>query len=249
MIEKNKLPNRKRTRLKEYDYSSSAYYYATICAQGKRKMFGDVFDFSMELNHFGKIVKACWLDLPNHYSNYELDYYVIMPDHFHGILIIDNSREGSKTLPNARHHGLSEIIRGFKSFSSKRINMLLNNEDTFHWQRSFYDRIIRNEKELFAIRQYIEQNPLRWEIGVNNSDKNTRAILDLYNSIDKKLSEELKHCQVLITNIMLGVFGNTPAIDGNFTSTFRKYSNRTPAFRSFSIKTLSKKNFTMNITS
>ncbi|MCL4547687.1 MAG: transposase [Bacteroidetes bacterium] len=164
MIEKNKLPNRKRTRLKEYDYSISAYYFVTICTQGKRKMFGNVVGTSMKLNQFGKIVKDCWLDLPNHYSKCELDYYVIMPDHVHGIIIINESRDESVTRPNKKNHGLSEIVRGFKSFSSKRINTLLNNENKFHWQRSFYDRIIRNEKELFAIRRYIEQNPLRWEI-------------------------------------------------------------------------------------
>ena len=170
MIEINSFPNRKHTRLQEYDYSNSAYYYVTICTQGKRKTFGNIIDFSMKLNQFGKIVKQCWCDLPKHYSNCEIDYYVIMPDHFHGILIIDNSREGSMTLPGTKRHGLSEIIRAFKSFSAKKINESLNKEKVFHWQKSFYDRIIRNEKELFQIRRYIEQNPLKWEIENESHD-------------------------------------------------------------------------------
>jgi len=164
MMEINNLPKRKRTRLKEYDYSNSAYYYVTICTQCKRKMFGNIIGSSVKLNQFGRIVEECWQDLQNHYCNCELDDYVIMPDHFHGILIIDNCREGSMTLPNTKRHGLSEIIRAFKSFSAKKINESLNQEKEFHWQKSFYDRIIRNEKELFQIRLYIEQNPLKWEI-------------------------------------------------------------------------------------
>ncbi|MEW5844301.1 MAG: transposase [Bacteroidota bacterium] len=164
MIEKKTLPSRKRNRMKGYDYSIPAYYFVTICTQHKNQLFGNIIGGYVKLNHFGKVVQQCWNDLPNHYSNCEPDYFIIMPDHVHGILIIDNRREVSVTLPNARHHGLSEIIRGFRSFSSKRINTLLNNESKFHWQRSFYDRIIRNEKELFQIRRYIQQNPLRWEI-------------------------------------------------------------------------------------
>lgn len=68
------------------------------------------------------------------------------------------------TRPQEKDHGLSEIIRGFKTFSSKRINELLDNRKPFHWQKSFYDRIIRNEKELYQIRKYIMQNPIKWEI-------------------------------------------------------------------------------------
>ena len=164
MIEKNKLPNRKRTRLRAYDYSISAYYFVTICTHDKEKMFGKVVGSCIVLNRFGKVVQQCWNDLPNHYSNCELDYSIIMPDHVHGIIIINGRRDESVTRPKKKIHGLSEIVRGFKSFSSKRINTLLNNDSKFHWQRSFYDRIIRNEKELFSIRRYIEQNPLRWEI-------------------------------------------------------------------------------------
>lgn len=164
MLEKNKLPNRKPTRLKEYNYSNHGYYFITICTKGNRRLFGEITDSRIILNQFGKIIEECWQDLPNHYPNCELDYYVIMADHFHGILVLDNRRERSKTLPYKKHYGLSEIIRGFKSFSARKINNILDSKERFHWQRSFYDRIIRNEKELYQIRKYITQNPMKWEI-------------------------------------------------------------------------------------
>lgn len=169
MIENNKLPNRKRTRLKEYDYSKPAYYYVTICTQDKKKMFGDIINASMKMNYLGRIVASCWSDLPNHYKNCELDFFVIMPNHVHGIIII-NGENKSKIKYSVKNHGLSEIVRGFKSFSARKINEVLINHDQFHWQKSFYDRIIRNEKELFQIRRYIEQNPLKWEIENDLSD-------------------------------------------------------------------------------
>lgn len=159
-----KFPDRKRTRLKEYDYSDAGYCFVTICIKEKKKLFGKIIGSHIVLNQFGIIVEECWQDLPNHYPNCELDCYVIMPDHFHGIIIIDRCRDESVTRPKAKNHDLSEIIRGFKTFSSKRINELLDQKETFHWQKSFYDRIIRSEKELFQIRKYILQNPLKWEL-------------------------------------------------------------------------------------
>lgn len=167
MIEKKKLPNRKRNRMKGYDYSMLAYYFVTICTHDKEKMFGKVVGSYVVLNRFGKIALQCWNDLPNHYSNCELDYYIIMPDHVHGIIIINECRHEPMTRPNKKSYELSEIVRGFKSFSSKRINLILDSGQKFHWQKSFYDRIIRNEKELWQIRKYIEQNPFKWEIENN----------------------------------------------------------------------------------
>ncbi|OGU64520.1 MAG: hypothetical protein A2499_10140 [Stygiobacter sp. RIFOXYC12_FULL_38_8] len=165
----NKLPNRKHLRLTGFDYSSPGYYFVTICTMNKVEWFGEISGASVILNAKGKIVEDCWFDLQNHYPNCELDYYVIMPDHFHGILILTerdiNYWDGSETHPKkSRNHGLSEIIRSFKSYSSRRINELSENKSKFNWQTSFYDRIIRNEKELYQIRKYIQDNPLRKEL-------------------------------------------------------------------------------------
>ena len=98
-----------------------------------------------------------------------------MPNHIHGILIIDNlnKREGYKTSSTDKSYSLSEIIRGFKTFSSKQINQLKNDKPTlqqnkFKWQRSFHDHIIRNDKSLHKIREYIINNPTTWEKDENN---------------------------------------------------------------------------------
>lgn len=154
---------RKSPRLKGYDYSIPAYYFVTICTLNRIDLFGEVKGPVIMLNECGKILEECWLDLPNHYINCELDYYSIMPNHFHGIIIINERRDGSVTHPNKKIHGLSEIVRGLKTFSSKRINQHCT-EKPFRWQKSFYDRIIRNEKELYKIRRYIQQNSINWEI-------------------------------------------------------------------------------------
>ncbi len=82
------LPIRKPTRIEGFDYSTPGAFFVTVCAQGRGKIFGDVIDGEMRLNEYGEIAKACWEDLPNHYNNMELDVFIIMPDHFHGIISI-----------------------------------------------------------------------------------------------------------------------------------------------------------------
>ncbi len=168
----NNLPHRKNQRLKEFDYSNTGYYFVTICIDRMGIYLGKILDGRIILNKNGMIVNECWKDLTNHYPNCELDTYIIMPDHFHGIISIEKfstSNDTRNVIVN-KEYGLSEIIRGFKTFSSKKINEILKKPDRFQWQKSFYDRIIRNEKELFSIRKYIEQNPLRWEIEKGNAE-------------------------------------------------------------------------------
>ena len=202
---------RKRNRLKNYDYSRDGWYFVTICADNvgngfkpfrnslepfppiatnnfKPLFFGEIKNDEMMLNKYGIIVRECWLDLPNHYANCQLDEFVIMPNHFHGIVVINNDignglkpfpcfqrngldRNGLKPFPTAtvvkKTHGLSEIIRGFKTFSSKCINGQ-NINNAFKWQKSFYDHVIRDEKSLNNIREYIQNNPLKWALDRNN---------------------------------------------------------------------------------
>ena len=142
------LPNRKPQRLKEFDYSNSAYYFVTICVKNWKTCFGKV-DNNIILNKYGVIVDEICSNLPAHF-NIELDEYIIMPNHFHGIIIISEDSQ----------HSLSTIIGSFKSFVSRKVK---KTKPDFAWQKSFYDRIIRNEKELYQIRKYIRQNPLKWE--------------------------------------------------------------------------------------
>jgi REP element-mobilizing transposase RayT len=156
---------RKQNRLKTFDYSKAGYYFVTICVEDRLCRFGEVVNGEMVLNDLGKIVQKCWFDLPNHYQNSKLDEHTVMPNHFHGILIIEPVGEGFKPSPT-KTHGLPEIIRGFKTFSSRKINDL--KQSHFSWQRSYYDHIIRDDADLNRIREYIRNNPKQWELDEEN---------------------------------------------------------------------------------
>lgn len=129
-----------------------------------QSLLGEVVDNKMRLNSAGEIVKACWEQLSHHYPHVQLDAFVVMPNHVHGIIILtdyDMPGAGLRPAPTKRHE-LSEIVRAFKSFSSRRINELRNTPGVEIWQRNYYDHIIRNEKSLSLIRLYIRTNPLMW---------------------------------------------------------------------------------------
>ena len=172
------IHHRRSIRLKEYDYSQDGHYFVTICVQNHVEYFGVVENGEMILNQFGKIVEKCWNELPDHYGNCELDEYVIMPNHFHGILIINGcSNVGAiHELPlhgkNCRRKMLIPLIVGqFKMRSSKLINQIRGTPGKQLWQRNYYERVIRDEKELFNTKRYIRNNPLEWYLDqkiVNN---------------------------------------------------------------------------------
>ena len=102
------MDQRKANRLKNYDYSQNGCYFVTVCTQGRREWFGSIENGVMELNENGRIVSACWDDLPNHYRNIELDEFIVMPNHVHGIIIIGN---GLKPFPT-KNHGKSQDAVG-----------------------------------------------------------------------------------------------------------------------------------------
>jgi REP element-mobilizing transposase RayT len=98
------MRERKRTRLKNYDYSQGGYYFVTVCTKNRDEWFGKVEREGMILNQYGKIVNQCWNDLPNHYLNCSLDAFVIMPNHIHGIIVIHNNNtvgNGFKPFPTS----------------------------------------------------------------------------------------------------------------------------------------------------
>lgn len=168
------MPNRKTNRLKNYDYSQNGYYFVTICVKDKHELLGKIENNNVILNEYGKIVENCWFDLPNHYNNCSLDAFIVMPNHIHGIIIINNDPivgTGLKpVLTNTNKvYSLSEIIRGFKTFSSRRINESSPNL-SFSWQRSFYDRVIRKEDSLGKIREYVTYNAQKWKFDCNKAE-------------------------------------------------------------------------------
>ncbi len=152
---------RKPNRLKYYDYSNAGWYYVTICTNDHKNHFGEVINSKMDLNDAGKIVYEYWEKIEKLHKNIELDYFVIMPNHIHGIIIINSVGDANFASPTDRTKmELCKLLQQFKRAVTLKIKSI-NHESNFKWQRSFYDRIIRNEKELFNIRKYIKQNPLK----------------------------------------------------------------------------------------
>jgi REP element-mobilizing transposase RayT len=148
---------RRSLRLPDYDYASAGAYFVTICTLNRICLFGDVNDGAMRMNRFGEIVETCWRDLPNHYPHAKLDSFIIMPNHVHGIIVLKPSADLSK-----KRNALSEIVRAFKGFSTRRINTLRNGSDRPLWQRGYYEHVVRNEISLAKIREYIVGNPAQW---------------------------------------------------------------------------------------
>jgi len=148
--------HRQATRLSGYDYSQSGAHFVTICTFERQCTLSSVIDGKVQWSQAGTIVWACWNDLPNNYPHVELDSFVIMPNHVHGVLhLIDVDTP-------AKRHALPEIIRGLKTYSSRRINEQFHQTGASVWQRSFCDHVIRNEHDLNRIREYIQNNPLSW---------------------------------------------------------------------------------------
>jgi putative transposase len=167
------LHERKNTnRLKGYDYSQAGAYYITTVVKDRECVLGIVERGVMIPSPLGIIVQEAWNDLTNHYPNVRLDAFCIMPNHVHGIIVINfdlivveaGLKPASTTNTQQRkNHGLSEIVRGFKTFSSRRINEYCHTVGQAFWQRIYYDRIIRDEKEKGVIAEYIRNNPCHWE--------------------------------------------------------------------------------------
>ncbi len=161
--------HRRSIRLEGFDYSQPGWYFITLVTHQRKFLFGKIIDAEIQLSDFGKIVEDTWLELPDHNPNINLDYYAIMPNHFHGIIQIvetDRVRAGSEPAPTRRV--LPEIVRQLKTFSAKRINQTRNTRETPVWQRNYYERIIRDEPELNRIRKYIIENPLNWQEDKDN---------------------------------------------------------------------------------
>jgi REP element-mobilizing transposase RayT len=157
------------SRLKDWDYSTPWWYYVTICTKDMKCWFGKIKDGKMNYSIIGEKAIEFFKDLPKHFPSSEIDSYIIMPNHAHGIIIINDSvetRHGvslqqtqfGKPIKNS----LSIMVNHYKGavtrFARKK-KMLI-----FQWQRGFYDHIIRNENDLRRIRTYIQNNPLKWEL-------------------------------------------------------------------------------------
>jgi putative transposase len=177
MAHKPIIRRRKSIRLKEYDYSQPGEYFITICTYDKKCVFGEVVEEKIRLSSIGKIAKKYWEEIPEHFLNVKLDEYVIMLNHVHGIVIITEGRDLINQIPTRNNFPLmknpkmtlGKVIRYNKARSSKHIHD--SGHVDFRWQSLFYDRIVRSEKELNNIRDYIANNPFKWYLDEENPNK------------------------------------------------------------------------------
>jgi REP element-mobilizing transposase RayT len=165
------IHHRRSIRLKNYDYSQAGAYFVTICIQGRECLLGEVVDTSISLSQHGTIVEQVWHQIPQHFSSVTLDAAVIMPNHFHGIIVIaeeslpiQQNSHGLVPKQNSKKPTLGQIVAYFKYQSTKLINLTRNTPGAKFWQRNYYEHIIRSEASLIRLRTYIEQNPEKWQV-------------------------------------------------------------------------------------
>ena len=181
--------HRRSIRLKGFDYSNAGVYFVTIVAWQREMLFGEIVNGEMRVNEFGKIAAEKWGWLETQYSYVELGAWIVMPNHFHGILVIhDDGRGGSRSAPvhgmhtlnggdsriaptPIKHKPLGGLIGAFKTVSTKYINLLRNTEGQVVWQRNYFEHIIRTEREWDNIHRYIESNPAMWAEDDENPDR------------------------------------------------------------------------------
>ena len=176
---------RRSIRAATHDYAEQGYYFVTICTQCRVPFFGRIeHDGKMRLSRYGYVARRIWRDGKRIWKNVHLDAFVVMPDHIHAIVCIVGATprlarikdahgviratQGVAPTPAARPHGpqrqsVGAYIGSYKSVVTKRLVIMRRSRDSI-WQRNYYERIIRNEYELHFMREYIRQNPERWEM-------------------------------------------------------------------------------------
>jgi len=163
------IHHRRSVRLAGYDYAQSGAYFVTICSHQRREVFGRVREEIAYQNEYGQIVGECWMEIPQHFPHVELDEWIVMPNHLHGILLIttDALAKGVRPQYGASKRGsLATIINRFKGAVTRRVTALRQEQDrapVIVWQKGFHDRVIRDARELEIKRRYIIENPQRWE--------------------------------------------------------------------------------------
>ncbi|MCX6558426.1 MAG: hypothetical protein NTW95_13525 [Candidatus Aminicenantes bacterium] len=180
------VQRRRSIRMRGRDYSASGKYFLTICTQNRELIFGTIENKSMLLSPVGRIAERYWKNIPRHFPNIRLDEYCIMPNHIHGILIIEDIANVGVQYEIKQNHieplhpveprfhsfqhivpkSIGSIIRTYKTAVTKRCKE--NGFDQFIWQRNFHDRVIRDNGELKRIQQYIRNNPANWDTDDEN---------------------------------------------------------------------------------
>lgn len=177
--------HRRSIRLASYDYATNGAYFVTLVTANRAQSLGTVIEQAVELSATGMIVDSCWQAIPTHFPHITLDASVVMPNHLHGILFFDDSRfkdhvqdtadrrvgaryivptdQTSRQFGKSRAGDLATVIRTFKAAVTRELNANSSSVDGSLWQRNYYEKIIRNERMLNAIREYIIGNPANWQ--------------------------------------------------------------------------------------
>jgi putative transposase len=178
-------PVRRALRLRAYDYSQAGAYFVTICTQDRTCLFGEVGDDGMRLNGAGQMLAEVWADIPVQFPDVEIDAFVVMPNHIHGIIVLpDRETPGSPPIRDAANSGrplaiarpaatLGDVVGAFKSAVTVEYvrGVKTNAWPKFRkrlWQRNYYEHVIRNEMALNRVRRYIDENPARWALDDDN---------------------------------------------------------------------------------
>jgi putative transposase len=184
--------HRRSIRMRGYGYAQEGVYFVTVCAQDRQCLFGEVVDGEIRLNDAGRMVQAVWKELSIHYPGVEGDGFVVMPNHIHGVIILVGAGpracpdEGPRVMVGPRACpekgqpqgvaptlSLPDVVHRFKTLTTKRYADGVKQLgwipfDRRLWQRNYYEHIIRDEESLSRIRQYILDNPARWEFDREN---------------------------------------------------------------------------------
>jgi len=187
MVDRDDIVFRRHIRPAGWDYRRCFAYFVTICVRNRECVFGDVVGAEMRLTRRGIVARDCWLDIPSHHAHVELDAFVIMPNHVHGILLFVGdapgmgpflpvaatpaSRRSLATASSAKGPAagsLGAVIGSFKSAVTRTINRLRPGAGSQLWQPNYYDHIVRNDFARDRIREYVEANPQRWAQDVEN---------------------------------------------------------------------------------
>jgi REP element-mobilizing transposase RayT len=170
-----------------YDYTQAGAYFITICTRDRESFLGKAVNGVVQLNEMGLLVESVWLQTAAVRPEIELDAYVVMPNHFHAILFIHEApgvpgatrRVAPTTNPSAavgkthrptgpKPRSVGAIMGQFKSLVTKRINLTQQHLGGSVWQRNYYEHVIRDEKSLNRIREYIATNAPRWDLDWEN---------------------------------------------------------------------------------
>lgn len=178
------IHDRKSIRLKDYDYSQKGAYFITVCTQDRTSLFGNIQYKKINLFQSGKMIVSWWVTLQEKFNNVVLDEFVVMPNHFHGIIFLvgaihelpyRSTNEKARavrepplqnTIHERRNMIIPKMIGYFKMNSAKNINEYFKTPGKQVWQRNYYEHIIRNENELQRIREYIIENPCVRSLGI-----------------------------------------------------------------------------------